>query len=104
MPRPPSGPDRDRSRYSARPTMTGGSPSSALAKIIRARRPGKEYTAKAAPSSKPNKVARTVAYRLTPRERVTIRARPFVARTAQRSTNKLLLKDDRVGLRRAMAW
>src|SRR6267143_69087 len=68
-PNRPSGPERDSSRYKARPTATGGSPKNALDKTTRTRRAGKSYTASAAPSDKPTSVARAVAHRLTPRDR-----------------------------------
>src|SRR5258708_1796885 len=68
-PNRPKGPDRDSSRYRARPTATGGSPKNALDKTIRTWRPGKSYTASTAPSDKPNRVARAVAHRLTPSDK-----------------------------------
>ena len=65
-PRNPSGPERDSSRYSARPTTAGGRPSSALTSDDQRRAvPGNRQTASNVPSGRPSSAAAAVAVRLT---------------------------------------
>ena len=73
MPQEPSGPARESSRYTTRPTTTEGRPSRAFITTITARRPGKLATATAAPSGSPIAQASTAEARLTPMERTTMR-------------------------------
>src|SRR5258706_257652 len=65
IPREPSGPARERRRYTTRPTTTGGSPMNAFRNTISVRRPGNRPTARAAPSGKPRSAAMPTAVRLT---------------------------------------
>ena len=67
-----------------RPTTTGGRPRKALAKTTRTRRPGKGYTARAAPRKRPAGAARAIAEKLTPSDRPTISHSPSVSKTCQR--------------------
>ena len=57
MPRNPSGPERDSSRKTARPTTTGGRPMNALMTTTIAVRPGKLTSARNAPSGSPTSAA-----------------------------------------------
>src|SRR6266852_584509 len=70
--REPRGPERERARYSTRPTTTGGNPKNALIKTTTDRRPRKEKTARAVPTGKLTAVATTVAPTLTLIESATI--------------------------------
>src|SRR6516225_2075385 len=65
QPKRPNGPERDSNIYTARPTTTGGNPSSVLAITTSTSRPGKRYTASAVPSGAPIAKAHTLAVRLT---------------------------------------
>ncbi len=61
----PSGPERERARYSTRPTTTGGNPKNALIRTTISRRPRKEQIARAVPIGKLMAVAAAVAAKLT---------------------------------------
>ena len=63
--REPSGPERERARYSTRPTTTGGNPKNALIKTTTSRRPRKGKIARAVPTGKLMAVAAAVAAKLT---------------------------------------
>ena len=63
--RKPSGPERERARYSTRPTTTGGNPKNALIKTTTSRRPRKGKIARAVPMGKLMAVAAAVAAKLT---------------------------------------
>jgi hypothetical protein len=63
--REPSGPERERAKYSTRPTTTGGNPKNALIKTTINRRPRKAIIARAVPMGKLMAVAATVAAKLT---------------------------------------
>src|SRR5215471_1773347 len=85
MPRIPSGPERERSTYRAKPTTTGGSPSNALNITTRICRPGKAKTASAAPNGAPDSAANAVAKALTASERAMMGPSPPASRTAHKS-------------------
>ena len=68
----PSGPARDNSRYTIRPTTTGGSPMRAFNATINVCRPGKRVIAISAPSGRPITAAARTAVRLTLRLSATI--------------------------------
>ena len=62
--REPNGPERERVRYSTRPTTTGGNPKNAFIRMTITRRPRKEKIARAVPAGKLIAVAAIVAARL----------------------------------------
>ena len=70
--REPNGPERERARYNARPTTTGGNPKKALIKTTTSRRPRKGKIASAAPMGKLTPAAVAVAAKLTLIESLTI--------------------------------
>ena len=74
QPRKPSGPERDSSRYTTRPTTTEGSASAVLRKASTTPRPAKRATPSQAPSTKPRLQASTQAQALTASDRSTMPA------------------------------
>ena len=74
-PNTPSGPARDSSRYTPRPTTTGGRPISAFRKTMTGARPGKRRTPTAAPRVMPMTQAENTAVRLTDIDNPTISIR-----------------------------
>lgn len=75
--REPSGPERERAKYSTRPTTTGGNPKNALIKTTINRRPRKAKIARAVPMGKLMAVAATVAAKLTLIDSATISKKLF---------------------------
>src|SRR3546814_4624385 len=74
-PVPPSWPERDRVRYTARPATAGGSPIRALKATITTDRPGKRASASAAPAGRPIRHETRSAVSVTPSDRATISPR-----------------------------
>ena len=70
--REPKGPERERARYSTRPTTTGGKPKNALINTTISRRPRKRKIASTAPIGRLTPAAMAVAARLTLIESPTI--------------------------------
>ena len=74
-PRVPSGPARESTRYTIRPTTTGGRPIKAFKRTTIVVLPGNRKTARAAPNGKPIKLAARTAAKLTCKDKTTISAK-----------------------------
>src|ERR1041385_4540051 len=102
-PNTPSGPERERSRYTTKPTTTGGRPIRALRTMAAVRRPGKCKSATAAPNGKPMIAAPATPVRLIRTDSRTISSSPASSRTislrADWKASKIVCKTSRSPLR-----